>query len=594
MASCSGPECGPSVGAIDSQCHPCARRTAFPCRSMFAHAIPWSSHDGPRTGRKCRAALECPQLFGPVNLKTGRRDAMGTCRSPAPFRAAHCATAGRSRVAVALVLRPSHTLSPASRAGPLPRSIALATPLDALDLFSEATTTSRPRSTPTPSRAESDREGRIVLPDALAAHAGLGGDGGVHGHGALASRSGSPAPRSNAAPRRANAARLRNLTIAGVRHARHHSGRRDAHSRHARRNARQPRAARRRHLPRRHVRRRRLCGRDPGTGRLHAVGDRPRRRRVARGAALAARFPGRLHLLQGRFGDLLDLLGEQGVRALDGVVLDLGVSSFQIDDPARGFSFRSDGPLDMRMGPDGPTAADLVATMTEAELADTLFQFGEERHRAGGSRGPSSPPAPGRRSPPPPSSPRWCAPPAARPGRHRPGDAQLPGAAHPRERRAGRDCPGARRGGPAAGAGRPAGRGVVPLAGGPDGEALHGHAAGRDAAPSRHDPAGLRVRERAGFSTAHSARDCSRRPGGARAQPEGAQRQTARVDAARWRRDPAVHLRLHDAGRRFGAVSRTRPSTRRSCSTGRSSRSRRATDRDAGRASACCGPNSRC
>lgn len=100
---------------------------------------------------------------------------------------------------------------------------------------------------------------------------------------------------------------------------------------------------------------------------------------VARGAALAARHPGRLHLIEGRFGDMLTLLADSGVRALDGVVLDLGVSSFQIDDPARGFSFRSDGPLDMRMGRDGPTAADLVARLPEAELADVLYEFGEER-----------------------------------------------------------------------------------------------------------------------------------------------------------------------------------------------------------------------
>ena len=100
---------------------------------------------------------------------------------------------------------------------------------------------------------------------------------------------------------------------------------------------------------------------------------------IVRGAALAARHPGRLHLIEGRFGDMLDLLAAHGVTALDGVVLDLGMSSFQIDDPTRGFSFRNDGPLDMRMGASGPTAADLVATLGEDELADTLFQFGEER-----------------------------------------------------------------------------------------------------------------------------------------------------------------------------------------------------------------------
>jgi 16S rRNA (cytosine1402-N4)-methyltransferase len=76
---------------------------------------------------------------------------------------------------------------------------------------------------------------------------------------------------------------------------------------------------------------------------------------------------------------MLALLTAKGVTRLDGVVLDLGMSSFQIDDASRGFSFRHDGPLDMRMGRDGPTAADLVAGLGEAELADTLYEFGEER-----------------------------------------------------------------------------------------------------------------------------------------------------------------------------------------------------------------------
>jgi 16S rRNA (cytosine1402-N4)-methyltransferase len=100
---------------------------------------------------------------------------------------------------------------------------------------------------------------------------------------------------------------------------------------------------------------------------------------IARGAGLVARFPGRLHLIHGRFGNMLDLLAERGVTALDGVVLDVGVSSYQLDDPSRGFSFRRDGPLDMRMERAGPTAADLVNSLPERELADLLFEFGEER-----------------------------------------------------------------------------------------------------------------------------------------------------------------------------------------------------------------------
>jgi 16S rRNA (cytosine1402-N4)-methyltransferase len=100
---------------------------------------------------------------------------------------------------------------------------------------------------------------------------------------------------------------------------------------------------------------------------------------IARGATLAAENPGRLHLIEGSFGAMLPLLREAGVERLDGVVLDLGLSSFQIDTPARGFSFRADGPLDMRMGQHGPTAADLVNRLPERELADILFEFGEER-----------------------------------------------------------------------------------------------------------------------------------------------------------------------------------------------------------------------
>ena len=70
---------------------------------------------------------------------------------------------------------------------------------------------------------------------------------------------------------------------------------------------------------------------------------------------------------------------DQYGAGLSGVVLDIGVSSMQIDQDARGFSFMRDGPLDMRMGDEGPTAAELIAHATEAELADILFHYGEER-----------------------------------------------------------------------------------------------------------------------------------------------------------------------------------------------------------------------
>lgn len=101
---------------------------------------------------------------------------------------------------------------------------------------------------------------------------------------------------------------------------------------------------------------------------------------IARGAALAERFAGRLRLIPGRFGDLAALATEHGIPPLDGVVFDLGVSSFQLDEAGRGFSFRAEGPLDMRMEREGPSAADLVNTLPERELADILWQLGEERH----------------------------------------------------------------------------------------------------------------------------------------------------------------------------------------------------------------------
>jgi 16S rRNA (cytosine1402-N4)-methyltransferase len=103
---------------------------------------------------------------------------------------------------------------------------------------------------------------------------------------------------------------------------------------------------------------------------------------IARGAELARAHPGRLHLVQGRFGALCAIMHAQGVAALDGIVFDLGVSSFQLDQAERGFSFQKPGPLDMRMERAGPTAADLVATLPEAELAAILRDFGEERHAA--------------------------------------------------------------------------------------------------------------------------------------------------------------------------------------------------------------------
>jgi 16S rRNA (cytosine1402-N4)-methyltransferase len=94
---------------------------------------------------------------------------------------------------------------------------------------------------------------------------------------------------------------------------------------------------------------------------------------------LIERYPGRLHVIQGRFGDLTRLLAERGVDAVNGITFDFGVSSMQLDQAARGFSFRFSGPLDMRMEQAGPSAAELVNAMAERPLADLIFTFGEER-----------------------------------------------------------------------------------------------------------------------------------------------------------------------------------------------------------------------
>ena len=110
--------------------------------------------------------------------------------------------------------------------------------------------------------------------------------------------------------------------------------------------------------------------------RLHAIDRDPDA--IARGAALLAEFPARLSLHEGRFGEMAMMLPQLAGK-LDGIVLDLGISSFQIDQAARGFSFRQDGPLDMRMEKAGPSAADLVNRLPEAELADILYELGEER-----------------------------------------------------------------------------------------------------------------------------------------------------------------------------------------------------------------------
>ncbi len=94
---------------------------------------------------------------------------------------------------------------------------------------------------------------------------------------------------------------------------------------------------------------------------------------------LAQEFGGRFVFVQGCFGDALELVNKAGFEKVDGFVLDVGVSSMQIDQAERGFSFRFDGSLDMRMGQDGVTAADIVNDTEEEDLANLIYRYGEER-----------------------------------------------------------------------------------------------------------------------------------------------------------------------------------------------------------------------
>ena len=142
----------------------------------------------------------------------------------------------------------------------------------------------------------------------------------------------------------------------------------------------------------------------------------------------------RLILIEGRFSAMDAAPGRRATCRVDGVTMDIGVSSMQLDQAERGFSFQADGPLDMRMSRDGPTAADFVNTADEAEIADVLFRLGEEPQ--GAPRRPRdrhdrpitrTGELADRRA-------QRCGPqPHDEQG---PGDADLPGDPHPRQRRA--------------------------------------------------------------------------------------------------------------------------------------------------------------
>jgi 16S rRNA (cytosine1402-N4)-methyltransferase len=123
-----------------------------------------------------------------------------------------------------------------------------------------------------------------------------------------------------------------------------------------------------------------------GTPGTRVIGIDRDRSAITGGFDLVDDSDGRLTLVEDRFSNLIEICTAHGIAAVDGVVMDVGVSSMQLDQGERGFSFRLGGPLDMRMGHDGPTAADVVAKASETDLANIIYIFGEERHSRGVAR----------------------------------------------------------------------------------------------------------------------------------------------------------------------------------------------------------------
>ena len=111
--------------------------------------------------------------------------------------------------------------------------------------------------------------------------------------------------------------------------------------------------------------------------RVFAIDRDPSTHRFAE--KLEQEFPDRFVWLLGNFSDMCSLVAMHGVHAVDGIVLDIGVSSMQLDVAERGFSFKKDGPLDMRMSDDGMKASDIINTASEGELADIFYYYGEEK-----------------------------------------------------------------------------------------------------------------------------------------------------------------------------------------------------------------------
>ena len=116
---------------------------------------------------------------------------------------------------------------------------------------------------------------------------------------------------------------------------------------------------------------------DAGVGRLLGIDRDPQA--VARASALLEAFGSRFRARPARFSRVADVAARDGVREVGGVLYDLGVSSAHLDDPQRGFSYRVEGPLDMRMDPDGPSAADVVNRYPQEDLERVIRELGEER-----------------------------------------------------------------------------------------------------------------------------------------------------------------------------------------------------------------------
>ena len=211
----------------------------------------------------------------------------------------------------------------------------------------------------------------------------------------------------------------------------------------------------------------------PGT---RVIGIDRDRSAITGGFDLVDRSDGRLTLVEDRFSNLAEICAAQGFEAVDGVVMDVGVSSMQLDQAERGFSFRLGGPLDMRMGHDGPTAADVIAKASEADLANIIYIFGEERHSRGVARAIVA-----ARKEAPITTTRALADIVAKVVRSKPGEIHpatrtFQALADFRQRRARRAASGAVGGRARAEAGRPAGGGVVSFAGRPHRQEFPGRA----------------------------------------------------------------------------------------------------------------------